>query len=497
MITLNLRRNIAALYAAIACHAFAFYVLYNTLVLWLFHLHIPQATATSRFGMFVLAAYVTPLIGGWLSKPIGLRPVAIIGAGTAAIGYLTAAFVPHLALAGIVLVGLGCGFVKTSITAMVGRLFPEGDPRIDKVMAWFYGFINVGALASPVVASHFMATNSFSKAFAVAALGDLAVLLVVALNFKSLDVVESASSIAAVTGVAVDLPSDSDTEGRLAEAAEKAAGRRRKLTALWIFLILATIAFWPAYHQNGSGLNLWAAEHTDRIVWGHEIQPPMFALVNSLVCIFCGGLIVRAVGWLAGGKGRHLSTPGEILDKEFMPALGWSRATMSIKAGIPQKRLNDILENQAITQEEAMMLGRTCGTSTEYWLNLQANANRTRTVPLSFSTGLGYLTMAASFACLLAAPIAKSHPAWLVVAIVLSSIAEILISSLGLAQVAKLTPRHLQPIYTSIWFVTSGIGGQLAGWLSGLELLTGFRVLVVLCLTGALITSSLRRKLDV
>lgn len=98
--------------------------------------------------------------------------------------------------------------------------------------------------------------------------------------------------------------SDSDSEGRLADAAEKATGRRRKLTALWIFLVLATVSFWPAYHQNGSGLNLWAVKHTDRIVWGHEIQAPMFSLVNSLVCIFCGGLIVRAMGWLWDRTGR-------------------------------------------------------------------------------------------------------------------------------------------------------------------------------------------------
>jgi len=126
-----------------------------------------------------------------------------------------------------------------------------------------------------------------------------------------------------------------------------------------------------------------------------------------------------------------------------------------------------------------------------------APQNVPQTTPLSFSTIAGYLTMAASFSCLLVAPIAKSHPAWLVVAIVLSSISEILISSLGLAQVAKLTPRHLQPIYTSVWFVTSGVGGQIAGLLGGFALLTGFRILVALCLTGVVVAGILRRKLDV
>lgn len=432
---LNLRRNLTALYIAIGAHAFAFYVLYNTLVLWLISLGLPKATATSRFGAFVFAAYVTPMLGGWISTHTGLRPVAIVGAATAATGYLLTSLSP---LAGIILVGIGCGCVKTAVTAMVGRLFPEGAPGADKAFAWFYSAINVGAFFSPIAASYLMSRYGFTTAFASAAVGDLVVLTTIAVNYRSLDVVESASSIAAVTGVAVELPSDSEAESRLDNAAGAATMRRRKMVALWIFLVLATLAFWPAYHQNGSGLTVWASEHTERMTrWG-EIQPPLFALVNSLVCIFCGGMIVAAAGWLVGAARRRR---------------GGGAATTP--------------------------------------------ANAPQTTSLSFSTIAGYLTMAASFSCLLMAPIAKAHPAWLIVAIILSSISEILISSLGLAQVAKLTPRHLQPIYTSVWFVTSGVGGQIAGQLGGFALLTGFRILVALCLTGAVIANILRRRLDV
>ena len=434
---LNLRRNLTALYIAIGAHAFAFYVLYNTLVLWLISLGLPKATATSRFGAFVFAAYVTPMLGGWISTHTGLRPVAIVGAATAATGYLLTSLSP---LAGIVLVGIGCGFVKTAVTAMVGRLFPEGAPGADKAFAWFYSAINVGAFFSPIAASYLMSRYGFTTAFAVAAVGDLVVLTTIAVNYRSLDVVESASSIAAVTGVAVELPSDSEAESHFGgvEQQKAATTRRRKMVALWIFLVLATLAFWPAYHQNGSGLTVWASEHTERMTrWG-EIQPPMFALVNSLVCVFCGGMIVAAARWLSGAARRR----------------------------------------------------RGGGATT-------TPANASQTTPLSFSTIAGYLTMAASFTCLLVAPIAKAHPAWLIVAIILSSISEILISSLGLAQVAKLTPRHLQPIYTSVWFVTSGVGGQIAGQLGSFALLTGFRILVVLCLTGAVIAGTLRRRLDV
>lgn len=454
---LNLRRNLTALYIAIGAHAFAFYILYNTLVLWLISLGLPKATASSRFGAFVFAAYVTPMLGGWISTRTGLRPVAIVGAAMAATGYLLTSLSP---LTGIVLVGIGCGFVKTAVTAMVGRLFPEGTPGADKAFAWFYSAINVGAFFSPIAASYLMSRYGFTTAFAVAAIGDLIVLATIAINYRSLDVVESASSIAAVTGVAVELPSDSEAESRLDNAAGTLLTRRRKMVALWIFLVLATLAFWPAYHQNGSGLTVWASEHTERMTrWG-EIQPPMFALVNSLVCVFCGGLIVAAARWVAGTMTR--------------------------------RRCRGVVGVVTFVDGEMTSSHTRCDCD-----QATTNAIAPQTTPLSFSTIAGYLTMAASFACLLVAPIAKSHPAWLITAIILSSISEILISSLGLAQVAKLTPRHLQPIYTSVWFVTSGVGGQIAGLLGGFALLTGFRVLVALCLTGAVVAGILRRKLDV
>lgn len=462
---LNLRRNLTALYIAIGAHAFAFYVLYNTLVLWLISLGLPKATATSRFGAFVFAAYATPMLGGWISTRIGLRPVAIVGAATAATGYLLTSISPFT---GIVLVGIGCGFVKTAVTAMVGRLFPEGAPGADKAFAWFYSAINVGAFFSPIVASYLMSRYGFTTAFAVAAVGDLVVLTTIAINYRSLDVVESASSIAAVTGVAVELPSDSEAESRLDNAAGAATTRRRKMIALWIFLVLATLAFWPAYHQNGSGLNIWASENTERMTrWG-EIQPPMFALVNSLVCVFCGGMIVAAARWLAGRVG-----------------------TMARR-----RRCRGVVGVVTLVDGEmtASHVRCDCDAASE---SGGAPQNAPQTTPLSFSTIAGYLTMAASFSCLLVAPIAKSHPAWLITAIILSSISEILISSLGLAQVAKLTPRHLQPIYTSVWFVTSGVGGQIAGLLGSFALLTGFRILVALCLTCAVVAGILRRKLDV
>jgi dipeptide/tripeptide permease len=106
--------------------------------------------------------------------------------------------------------------------------------------------------------------------------------------------------------------------------------------------------------------------------------------------------------------------------------------------------------------------------------------------------------MAASFGTLLAAPTIASHPSWLTSAIVLSSLSEVLISTVGLAQVAKLAPRNQISLYMSIWLLTVAIGAKVAGMVgSRLPLRGSFAVLLGLTLIASVATLLLRRRLDV
>ena len=106
--------------------------------------------------------------------------------------------------------------------------------------------------------------------------------------------------------------------------------------------------------------------------------------------------------------------------------------------------------------------------------------------------------MGASFGTLLIAPMVAASPGWLTGAIVLSSLSEVLISTVGLAQVAKLAPRHLMSTYMAIWFLTVAVGSKLAGMIgSRLPLRSSFAVLLLLTLIASVATLLLRRRLDV
>lgn len=412
--------GLAYLRVAIAGHAFAWYSLYNLFVLWLVSRGFSDGDATSAFGNLVFAAYVLPLLGGFIADGVrtryftlpaaGLRRTAIAGAATATLGYavLTLTSRPFL---GVALVALGCGFIKPAITTMVGRLFPTGGHIADRAYSRFYAAINIGAVIAPLLGGWLAVRYGYLAALAVGALGDVVAGVAVLLGYRALAVADARSELAAVLAAAVDV----------SEAGEGRAAPHdpRKTTALLLFFVVAALGFWPAYSQNGSGLSLWAAHHTDLTVLRFSIPPIWFAAVNSILCIVAASPIVTL----------------------------FSRGRLSVTAMI------------------------------------------------------GYVLVAASSLCIVIAPSANASPLYLLAAITLGSAAEILISTIGMAQVTRLAPRESATTWTAIMYLTIAVGGKLSGVLgsmtAGRGLQGGFLILACVGLAAVVVSWLLRRRLDV
>lgn len=74
-------------------------------------------------------------------------------------------------------------------------------------------------------------------------------------------------------------------------------------------------------------------------------------------------------------EGERLSPihPGEVLLTEFMEPLHLSATRLALHMGIPLTRVTAILKGQrSITADTALRLGRVFNTSSELWMNLQA-----------------------------------------------------------------------------------------------------------------------------
>ncbi len=66
--------------------------------------------------------------------------------------------------------------------------------------------------------------------------------------------------------------------------------------------------------------------------------------------------------------------PGEILLEEFLAPLGISQNALARAAGVPPRRINEIvLGKRGVSADTAVRLAAALGTSERFWLGLQAD----------------------------------------------------------------------------------------------------------------------------
>jgi len=66
--------------------------------------------------------------------------------------------------------------------------------------------------------------------------------------------------------------------------------------------------------------------------------------------------------------------PGEILREEFLGPLGMSSHGLAMALRVPATRINDIVnEKRGITADTALRLARYFGTTSRFWMNMQAS----------------------------------------------------------------------------------------------------------------------------
>lgn len=69
--------------------------------------------------------------------------------------------------------------------------------------------------------------------------------------------------------------------------------------------------------------------------------------------------------------------PGEVLLEEFLTPLGISQNALARAAGVPPRRINEIvLGKRGVSADTAVRLAAALGTSERFWLGLQADRSR-------------------------------------------------------------------------------------------------------------------------
>ncbi len=184
---------------------FSFYGMKALLFLYLTKYHLfgdrPSYELLGAYGGLV---YAMPVIGGMIAdRYLGLRKAVILGGVLLVLGHFGMAFEGHEArYAGgqivrdegalqvfylsLALIITGVGFLKPNISTIVGRLYPENDPRRDSGFTLFYAGINLGALAASLIAAFLGEVYGWKYGFGAAGVGMVIGLVVFILGQKHL-----------------------------------------------------------------------------------------------------------------------------------------------------------------------------------------------------------------------------------------------------------------------------------------------------------------------
>lgn len=185
----NYPRGVVALSSIEMWERFSFYTMQSILVLYAAAainkggLGWSNADALKLTGLYGALVYASPLFGGWIAdKLMGNKTAVFVGSIIMMCGHGTLA-IPGSTSAlyiGLLLLVIGCGLMKPSISAMVGAFYGKHDEANKEAgFAIFYMSINIGGFLGPLVAGLVAEKYNYSAAFGTAAIG----LVVAIINF--------------------------------------------------------------------------------------------------------------------------------------------------------------------------------------------------------------------------------------------------------------------------------------------------------------------------
>jgi POT family proton-dependent oligopeptide transporter len=280
-----------------ACERFSFYGMASILVLYMNeHLLYPERDAKAYYHLFIMATFLTPLVGGWLADRFFGRYGTILWISFAYVvghGVLAAWETRTGLLVGLALIAAGAGGIKPCVSAFVGDQFGAAQqPLLQRIYGWFYWAINLGSFAAKIAIPLLLLWGGPRVAFALPG-----VLMVIAL----------AVFWAGRRHYVIPPPSGPNPHGFLRvvdEAVRKlgtggpgqhwldaARGRHPEDAvegAKSVFRIVGVFAavtlFWALFDQKGSSW-VFQARKLDLTLVGHVYSPAQLQALNPLLVL--------------------------------------------------------------------------------------------------------------------------------------------------------------------------------------------------------------------
>ncbi len=346
-------RGLSTLFFTEMWERFSYYGMRTLLILFMTDtayngLSMGAERAGAIYGLYTFGVYALALPGGWIAdRLIGQRKAVLYGGILIALGHYSMA-VPSIGTfyAGLLLIVLGTGLLKPNVSAIVGDLYTDKGARRDAGFSVFYMGINIGAFAGPLICSYLGEGRegapwvNWHLGFGAAGVGmtlalvqyvagqkyiagcgelkeeyahadkvadarrklvmGLGVILALAAAIIGL----SAAGIlpitlvgfAQATGVIVSILAACYFAWVIGFVCHDSTERKR--VGVCALLFLGAAIFWSGFEQAGSSMNIFARDHTDRVLFGNEITAGALQSVNPLFIILLAPVMGMLWLWL-------------------------------------------------------------------------------------------------------------------------------------------------------------------------------------------------------
>ena len=381
-------RGLFVLFMTEMWERFSYYGMRALLILYLTkHFLFGDKDAGLLYGSYASLVYAMPVLGGLVAdRYLGFKKAIMFGAVLLVIGHLGMAFEgsPSIMVDGIVMreslyeqtfylslafIIVGVGFLKASISTIVGQLYGATDPRRDAGFTIFYMGINLGAFVATLLCAYLGETYGWRYGFGAAGIGMLIGLATFIHGDKYLQGVgeppEAANlskpviaglnkewfiylvGLIAVVGVWQMIQRTGDLGILLVLVGFLVAGwliwfslskctsveRDRMLVML--ALIALSVCFWALFEQAGSSLTLF----TDRnVAMGNVFTAGMFQSLNPMFIIMFAPLFAWV--WVKlGQRGMEPSTPMKFGLGIFQVGLGFAALILGASLAGPDGKV--------------------------------------------------------------------------------------------------------------------------------------------------------------
>lgn len=260
-------------------------------------LGVGEGDAGTFMALFIAACYAFPLVGGWVADNFLGKYWTIV---LFSVPYVVAQFLvgienKYLVVGTLVLLAMGSGVIKPNISTLMGLTYDQQRPGQEQLrtsaFSWFYMAINIGAFLSQISMPWLRTNYGYQTAFLFPA-ALMALALTIFAAGKKFYAKES------ITRKVVRDPNDPPLEqGRtvtglpviyqVVTREEKDADTRLKWQILGRIgaLFLTVMFFWAIFDQSASTWIFFAKTYMDCTLFGRPTPPDSIQAFNPLFIV--------------------------------------------------------------------------------------------------------------------------------------------------------------------------------------------------------------------